>query len=207
MHQLIGPSLLDPRWFHQVSGGWQEATAVDSQSVNFSGQVLHLVNPGEITLTDSQKVYVRLFRNFYLETAEERQEQERKGREQYEHQQQAYREQKNRWRAEAETFNATLHIPVKWLSGMKDVLSGLGENSWGDGRNAASVTHIWLQEDLHEGKMHRSKGDFLCTSSSGTNGRQWSAQPEDYCFDGDGNHYQGKVTCKSCLKLAARWNV
>ena len=107
----------------------------------------------------------------------------------------------NRLKAREEqalAFNATLAVPVKWSPGIKDVLSGLSENSWGDGMNKRTVHHVLLEEPIREGKFKRNAGDFLCTAPSGTNGRNWAAQPAT----GAGC----QVTCKACLKLAARWN-
>jgi hypothetical protein len=206
MHKLVAPSFIDPRWFNQMRSGTHEALVIDSQSVNVDGQLLRLADPGEIQLDPSRKAFVILTSYFYLETEDERQERQRKATEMEAQRQEEIHRVLNRYRDEAATFNATLHIPVAWKVGIKDVLSGLLERSMGNGRNAATVEHIWLQEDLHEGRLQRKKGDFLCTSASGSNGKQWSAQTEKTHFDGDGKSYLPKVTCQACLKIAQRWN-
>lgn len=206
MHKLLAPSLLDPRWFQKVRYGLHEASVIDSQSVNLEGQVLRLADPQAIQLVSSQKVYVTLLSQFYLQTEAEYQETLCKARERIAREKQQWKEQLNQARTEAEAFNSTLHIPVRWVPGIKDVLSGLTENSWGDGHNAATVQHIMLKEDLQDGRLVRYRGDFLCTSASRSNGQNIAGQPESLACDGDGNEYQPKVTCKTCLKLAERWS-
>jgi hypothetical protein len=98
---------------------------------------------------------------------------------------------------EAQEFNRSLMIPVKWTPGIKDVLSGLKEGSNGCGVNRRTVIHIRLDEPLINGRIKRIKGDFLCTTAKGNNGKAWSSQERE----------NGKVTCKSCLELAAKWRV
>lgn len=85
---------------------------------------------------------------------------------------------------------------------MKDVLSGLLENSDGNGMNKATVGHIELLEELTEGKLKRDPGEFLCTKNKG---KQWSGVSEKLYTDGNGERYNAKVTCKACLKSAKRW--
>lgn len=96
---------------------------------------------------------------------------------------------------ESALFNNSLNIPVKWISGIKDVLSGLTEKSNGDGHNARTVYHVLLEEALSSGRLRRNAGDFLCTSNSGSNGKAWSNQKAE----------GKKVTCKACLSLAKKW--
>jgi len=104
----------------------------------------------------------------------------------------------------AETENAKLLIPVRWTSGHKTVLSGLSENSWGNGENARSVVHVLLLEDIEDGRFKREANSFLCTTASGTDGRDWTGNREtsDVGVNGD---FVSCITCRSCLKLAARW--
>ncbi len=77
------------------------------------------------------------------------------------------------------------------------MLSGLTERSNGDGYNKATVHHILLTEDLEAGRLKRRAGDFLCTSKSGSNGKDWSNQREAYSG--------AKVTCKHYLEIAGRF--
>ncbi|MBC8741703.1 hypothetical protein F6X40_34645 [Paraburkholderia sp. UCT31] len=107
------------------------------------------------------------------------------------------------WRQRAEETNAKLNIPVRWTSGQKSVLSGLSENSWGDGRNARSVNHVLLLEPLTDGKLQRRAHDFLCTTQGGSNGRGYSTL-DTHSGDAYGN-YVSRITCKQCLATAARW--
>ncbi len=206
MHQLTSPSLMDPRWFNEVRSGEQEAIAIDDRSVMLKGRRLYLANSSEVTLIPSQKVYIKLNTYFFLETEEERAARLRKIQEQKAKEVEEERRRLNAYREDAEAFNATLHIPVQWVAGQKDVLSGLSENSNGDGRNKATVEHIMLKEDLQDGRLVRKAGAFLCTAESGSNGKQWSGKPENIAYDGNNKPYQPKITCKACLKIANRWN-
>lgn len=206
MHKLIAPSFIDPRWFNEMRSGKHKATVIDAQSVQVKGQTLRLANPAEIQLVPGRETYVILQGNFYLETDEEYQERQRKLEELHKAEQEYTRARLNEIRARAELFNAKIYIPVAWVTGIKDVLSGLSERSMGNGTNAATVDHILLKEDLQDGRLQRKAGDFLCTSASGSNGKQWSGYPESEACDGDGKKYHPKVTCKACLKIAERWN-
>ena len=114
------------------------------------------------------------------------------------------RQQRNRQREQAEQINGSLALPVAWKPAIKDVLSGLSAASWGDGRNRATVQHIWLSEPLQVGRITRKQGDFLCTSSGGTNGQNYTGQKEETWTDGEGNTYPAPVTCKACLRIARR---
>jgi len=106
---------------------------------------------------------------------------------------------------QAAAFNAGLNIPVAWSVGIKDVLSGLGENSNGDGYNRSTVHHVLLQQGLSSGRLVREKGDFLCTSATRNNGKQWSSSTIGILPDAQGDSYQPRVSCKACLKLARRF--
>lgn len=108
-------------------------------------------------------------------------------------------------RSESEAFNATLKLPVPWRAGIKDVLSGLSEHSMGDGRDRSTVIHIQLDAAIVSGRIRREKGDFLCTPASGDNGKQWSGNTTVSSSDGSGKPYAPKVSCKGCLRLAARF--
>jgi hypothetical protein len=206
MHRLIAPRFTDPRW---VNIGQQEATIIDSQSVRSLDQIFHLADPSEISLQSSKKTFVylsRQFRHFYLETEEEQQKQRRKIEERKTKEKQERQEQDKKLREDAIEFNASLNIPVEWAPGVKDVLSGYSENSWGDGHNSATVYHIFLKEDIHDGRFHRKKGNFLCSASSRDNGKNWSGQQEREWIDSNREIHRPKVTCKSCLRIATRWN-
>lgn len=110
----------------------------------------------------------------------------------------------NAQRQRDETFNARIKLPVAWEVGQKDALSGLSERSFGGGRSKSTVEHILLLEELVDGRFKRAKGDFLCTSASGSNGRRW-ASTAVWATDGNGAAYAPAVNCKACLKAAKRW--
>jgi hypothetical protein len=104
----------------------------------------------------------------------------------------------------AESDNAKLLIPVRWTSGRKTVLSGLSRNGSGDGQNARTVVHALLLDPIDEGRFKRAANGFLCTSGSGSNGEAWTGKLET-TDDGVNGCHVSRVTCRSCLELAARW--
>ena len=118
-------------------------------------------------------------------------------------QERADAERDRKFRAQTLEVNAALNIPVRWTSGQKSVLSGLTENSMGTGRYARSVNHVLLLEPIREGQFWRARGDFLCTSANGSNGKRWSF-PNTHCADKEGR-FVAPITCKACLTAARRW--
>jgi hypothetical protein len=99
---------------------------------------------------------------------------------------------------EAIEFNTSLNIPVKWSSKIKENLSGLSMNSWGNGQKKNTVRHIYLLEEINFGKLKRQKHSFLCSPVKAKYHGNWSGTLETFEFD-------RKVDCKSCLKTAQRF--
>jgi hypothetical protein len=79
-------------------------------------------------------------------------------------------------RREAKRFNNLIVLPARWGVGIRDVLSGLAEGSWGDGRNGATVDHMLLFAPLAVGRLKRREGDLLCASNARLNGKNWSGR-------------------------------
>lgn len=104
----------------------------------------------------------------------------------------------------AQLRNTSLYIPVRWTSGFKSVISGLTEDSNGNGLNRRTVIHVLLLEDIRDGRMIRKAGSFLCTAASGSNGKQW-VNPATHS-DGEHGVYVSEVTCKQCITTAQRWH-
>ncbi len=104
---------------------------------------------------------------------------------------------------QAQERNARLYIPVRWTSGFKSVISGLTENSSGNGINRRTVIHVLLLEDIRDGRLVRNEGDFLCTAAGGSNGKLW-VNPATHS-DGEYGPYVCEITCKQCIKAALRW--
>ncbi|MDD2541431.1 MAG: hypothetical protein PHH28_10385 [Desulfuromonadaceae bacterium] len=202
--KLAAPVFLDPRWFNRdKSADAPYIVGATGLEINVGGEMLYLTEalpPGTVD-------HVWLDRFFYCCRQDEYEIEEAARLERVTQQkiaqEQATNDRLREARAEAEQFNASLKIPVPWCAGIKDVLSGLNENNNGDGRNRATVEHILLLEDLHEGKLHRPAGAFLCSINTG---KQWSTQTRDDWFDEKENPYIPRITCKACLKIAQRWN-
>lgn len=196
-------AFVNPLWFQLVMHGEHQAKAVDERTVELKGELLDVHPSDHIRLRPGQVVHVWLDRHFWFITDEEKAQMEEEARRQADEEKERIRQHKNRLREEAEAFNATLNIPVKWTTGVNLVLSGLSETSAGDGYFKNTVQHIMLLEDLKDGRLVRHKGGFLCNVK-----RRGRLKDRDasYHVDGDGNRYTPKVTCKACLRIARRWS-
>ena len=125
-------------------------------------------------------------------------ESERKRLELLRFEQQIIAEQKEAARQqEAIRFNQSLKIPVPWYSDIKPVLSGLTENSMGNGCKSNTVFHVVLCKDLDVGRLHRLAGQPLCSANMGKFG--------DLVGWHEGQQDQYKVTCKRCLEIAKKF--
>lgn len=202
-YELDGPRFIHPSWFRVVEHGYHRCNVGDDGKVDLMGEKLAFSKLRQ-TLPPGTAVVVSLVGGFFRcceldkwQKYEADLQSARRARED------AHRQQLNAWRDEALALNARLKLPVKWEAGQKDVLSGLTELR-GDGRNQRSATHILLLERLASGRLVREPSDFLCTSTSGSNGKRW-ASTKAQSFDGDGRPYPSKITCQKCLELAKRW--
>lgn len=204
MHRLrVKGGLIHPLWFNSLSTE-NKAIAVSETEVELNREILELVD-NSIQFKPGQVVYVYRFNYFYCETEEEKQQREERMRLEQEREKRERKEWLNRLRREAEEFNASLNIPVKWVAGIKPVLSGLSEKR-GDGRNERTVVHVLLEEDLTDGRLKRKANSFLCSPSREYDGKLWT-DPVEWAVDGEGNRYKPKVTCKKCIKIAERWKI
>ena len=160
-----------------------------------------ILEPGTKIRVRLEQGYVRGYIWDEYRIYEERLEKYRKQIKRKEDQQRVEKE----WqmKKEAEEFNNRFDIPVKWVSGIKVVLSGLSERSNGTGTYKNTVTHVLLKENLREGRLRREKGDFLCGQKS--KAQYWFDKDEDIAIDPNGNPYNRKITCKQCLKIMERW--
>jgi hypothetical protein len=205
-HYLRTTEPMHPHWLNGVVGAPHNCIVTKEQTVVLNGVALRF---RETPLSEGTPIKVWLGTSGFFICATldaiERDKQEQKARDAAFAQQRALKLEA--LREEAIQFNARIRLPVKWGTGIKDVLSGLSEGSNGDGRKRSTVEHIYLLEHLVQGAFRRAPGDFLCTSSKGTNGRQWSASPLEHRMDDTGTGYAPKVTCRACLKAAQRWAI
>lgn len=192
---LIG--FIDPRWFRDFGHKTVVGTVKD-QKIEVGGQFFKFESDpfpegSEVYLTvGSGSVVLKAEYDSHIEGIKRRVEEEKE----------KLVVASNLKKEEAIAFNKQFEkLPFKWEVGIKTVLSGLTENSWGDGRKKNTVHHILCLEDFKNGKLERENFDFLCTSKSGTNGKLWG-EPTELAYTLDGQAYQPKISCKQCLKIA-----
>jgi hypothetical protein len=198
----ITEPFIDPVWFRMARSGG--SALVDAEGfVVLREKRLRFADPAE-ALPPGTWVNVTCSRNFECESLAVQQQRHEAWQKQREAEEQVKREARNKRRDEALALNASLTLGVAWEPAIKDVLSGLSFNSSGNGYNKATVQHVRLLEGLESGRIKRKKGDFLCTSASGSNGKSWANGDPVHFSDGDGKPYLAPVTCKQCLALAKR---
>lgn len=191
---------IHPFWLNRISSG-SKATAISPRTVELEGELLDVDSSDDIQLHPGEQVHISVLDFIYFQTERELEKEKKRIQEIREKERRERRELLNRRREEAEKFNAKIGVPVKWTAAIKLVKSGLSEGSWGDGRNRRTVQHILIQEDLKDGRFKRVAGDLLCKVGSG---KLWD--DEEKWYDGDGQTYTPKITCKACLKIAKRWS-
>lgn len=202
------PSIPSPIWFSWSYDHSNMTTVVDETGQIVMYRDVLVLRAGTIPPVGTELRLTRVGGFILAETLETRaarlEETRVKELEKIEKGKEAHRQRLRERQIRAHQENAKLHIPVRWTSGQKRVLSGLLRNSSGTGENARTVNHVLLLEPLAAGKIERSSGSFLCTSASGSNGQDWTGfrHSSDHGTDG---RYVSQITCKQCLKLADRW--
>jgi hypothetical protein len=79
--------------------------------------------------------------------------------------------------------------------------SGLKRGSTGTGRAKDTVNHLYLCEEVEDGRLKREDGRFLCKGES----KMTDTVTDVNYTPNDGENYPRKVTCSRCLELMERW--
>ena len=94
-------------------------------------------------------------------------------------------------------------LPFEFHVGIKEVLSGLSESSWGNGEKSNSRIHVIVDEDISVGRLKRKKGEFLCSQQKRY--ANWSGQNDEQLYHYFGaTKYVPEITCKACLERSRR---
>ncbi len=202
-YRLSCPAPIDPFWLRRMQSGQHSATVAAAGAVTVEGVTLQLRDTS-LAMGTAVRVWLDASDLFVCATVADIEQEAEDRRAKAAADDAKRRARLDAIRDAALAANAEIALPVRWDVGVKDVLSGLSANSWGDGRSKATVEHIYLLEAFEAGRIKRRKGDFLCTMASGSNGKRWATTLERW-RDGDGAPYQPRVSCKACLRIAARW--
>lgn len=204
-----GFQLLNPFLMNRIKSGQEKGIVTSTTTIEFLGESLTIANPKEVQVTIGETVHVFLERHFYFQTKEEKEQQEEIRIQKRLAENERLRNESVQMRLQAEQFYEQYTIPFHWSIDYKYVASGLLENSYGDGLNRKSVTHLLALESFAIGRIKRKKGDFLCTTTSTDNGHFSELISVDTTYgrlqDEDGKAYYPVLTCKKCLKLLERW--
>jgi len=92
-------------------------------------------------------------------------------------------------------FKEAYSLPFEYTTKIKIVLSGLSINSNGCGSKKNTVFHVFVKNDVYDGRFKRTADSFLCSPND--NGK-WTTL-DDY------EHNEQLITCKKCLSIMERW--
>lgn len=93
-------------------------------------------------------------------------------------------------------------IPFQWDVAIKGRLSGLSRGSWGDGRAANTVEHLFVLESFEDGRLKRGADTYLCDDSATHRFTEGERRTNS-----EGETYIPPVTCSACLDFMDRWKV
>lgn len=104
--------------------------------------------------------------------------------------------------AKALEFNRALGVPVAWLPDHHFRADGAPATGWSN-----RVQHVRLREDLHEGRLHRVRGDWLCRPTRRGHDELFGVDDREAERGTDASALLAfsPVTCAACLRVCRRW--
>lgn len=136
----------------------------------------------------------------YCRPVSEQKREEREVKERHERKERARARLKDWKQRRAREFWNQYDIPVQWDVAIKGRRSGLSRGSWGDGRAANTVEHLFIQESFEDGRLKRDADTYLCDDSAELRFSEGERRQNS-----EGDTYIPPVTCSRCLDLMARW--
>ena len=195
--KLLG-DFIPPAFFSKLENGTAVGTVGNPKQIEIGGALLEPISD-EFVVGEKYKVGYsgnRLYIQYLSDIERNRQE-----REEIRQLKQQAEELKARQKSVA--FWAQYQIPVPFVVEIKEVLSGLQQNSNGCGINRKSVTHLYLKADLVDGRLVRPAGSFLCSPVKARYGGDWTGT----LGEGLTMPYTPIVSCKQCLKKMEKWKL
>lgn len=97
-------------------------------------------------------------------------------------------------------------LPFKWAAATIPTRGGLSGNtkSMMNGNVSNTVIHLKLEDDISIGRLKRSNGDLLCTTSKSRLRNDLGLYTKEYSFalstGEELSNIPGEITCQECLK-------
>lgn len=195
IHGLINPLHLN----QLIDGNIIQGIMLSPTKFSFDGDIYishePLDNPNDervILLNDKGITAVEILSVWLQQKAEQQKVQEQARQLVLERQREVKRNSELRW----EQFYKAYEFPFTYSVRSKHVMSGLSENSWGDGSKRNSVYHLYAEDAVNDRKLKREPGSFLCTPND--NGKL-------FYLNDDKEAKKPIVSCKKCLAIMNRW--
>lgn len=194
--------MVPPGAARKVSGSTAEVSedgTVNVHGITFVPQDSEALEPGT-------EVYLKRWKRIEWARPLDEYQREQNRKERQKELKKKARERVKDWKERrAREFWKQYDIPFSWDVAIKGRSSGLSRGSWGDGRAANTVEHLYVDESFSEGRLSRHSDRYLCDPKS--------AVSPHLPFEGvrttnsEGEEYTPAVTCSRCLELMERWSV
>lgn len=199
--RFANPAVVSTLQSRMETGTVREDGRVDLDEIGVQGEALEQV--GENPVEPGTDVVVRLQGGDpHCRPLAEQKRVEREVKERAEKRDRA-RERLKDWKhRRAREFWDRYDIPIQWDVAIKGRRSGLSRGSWGDGRAADTVEHLYVLEGFEDGRLERDADRYLCDDSAEHRFTEGERRENS-----DGDTFTPPVTCKTCLTLMDRWRV
>jgi hypothetical protein len=199
--RLSIPGMIPPGFPRSLQGG-ETTTVRDDGTVEIDGTVMNQNTDGE-PIQPGTEVHVEFSGSHIYAVPVDEYERAKKRRVHRKRLKRKARERAKDYRErKAREFWNQYDIPFRWDVAIKGRRSGLSRGSWGDGRAANTVEHLYVQESFADGRLKRGADAYLCDDSAHLRFTEGERRQNS-----DGEPFIPPVTCSRCLDLMDRWKV
>lgn len=209
INKVIATSgFLSPLHFNSLRyGGTIEGVFIENGIIEAKGEHYRVIHQPDFRIDEPVVIFLANAYDLAFETAREREDRERiKLAEQVRKRvvEKVVSEAKEKARKERiASFYAAYSIPFLFSPQIKIVLSGLTENSMGNGTKKNTVHHLYVLESFKDGRLIREAHSYLCSPKNAGNFHSFILDDKEE--DMKKNIENAEIDCHSCLKLMERW--